>query len=140
MQNILRISEPSSVELLGERIPLFFSLRAAARMEEALEMDYPTILNRLYENETGEAPDKKTGIAPRHKALPLPDQAMVAAIVIVEGEERLRRLDPGESWQDAAADRCNWMLGLHMEDYNLLALAVTREIAYKTRFGQIKNE
>ena len=137
-QNILMVSQPSNVELLGERIPLYFSLRAAARMEEALEMDYPTIVKRLFEQETGEAPDELTGIAPKYPALPLIQQAMVAAIVICEGERTEGKLPP-DGWMRAAQERRDWMLELHMSDYHKLAVAVTHEILTKTRRDQPGN-
>lgn len=130
MANILRTLEPSSVELLGEHIPLYFSLRAAARMEEALGIDYPQIINRMYELA---GPDGE-----KAKALPICDQAKVMAIVILEGEIAEGK-PQDQGWQAAVEELCGQLTGLHMSEFTKLANAVTQEIMFKTSRGKKGN-
>lgn len=120
-QRFLRGMEPSSAELEGGRLPLYFSMRAAAMMEEQLDMDYPDIVAALFQ-----LPDEDGFPA---FPLRLNQQARVAACVIQEGQ----RIS-GEDAQSLEELEQELTL-LHMSEWTRLVAAVTQEILYKSNKG-----
>lgn len=120
--NFLQSVEPSSVTLDGARVPLFFSLRAAALMEQAAGLPYPTLISRLFQT-----PDEDGG---QPEPLGMEAQSLVIACLIHEGQ-RAQGQAPDEV--TALAE----MIGrLHMSQANALILAATQEILLKSSRGK----
>lgn len=117
--SFLHTLEPSEVIIDGFSIPLMFSLRAAAMMEEETGVPYTELVWRLFEL-PGEDEDKA-------EPLKMREQAAVVACLIHEGQRA-----KGEAPQKIA-DIVDDMSGLHMEQMNELVLGATQEILFKSK-------
>lgn len=109
--SLLKRMEPTVVEIDGSKIPLFFSLRAAAEMEERLEKPYPAILDELFQAHAKDDP-----VPP---AMSWPRQAEVIACLIRAG-----------GIPDVTAVD---LMELHVSQANALCQGAIREILYKTQ-------
>ena len=108
MNDVLRKMEPTVVQLGDQAIPMLFSLRAAAEMEEKLATPYPQILKEIFQqHEEGE---------PEPPPMPWARQAEVVAC--------LCRAAGGSVTSQELMD-------LHMTQFNTLCQGALREILYK---------
>lgn len=103
-------TEPTWVVLSsGQRIPLMFSMRAAARMEKELGKPYPQILDELFGKEA-----ERQGLTP---AMSWERQACLIACLA-----------------DAAglAVTPEALMDLHLQDFSLLCQGAVQEILFKS--------
>lgn len=109
MGYVLQRLEPTVVQLGDQEIPMLFSLRAAAEMEEKLATPYPQILDELFQrHEEGE---------PEPPPMPWARQAEVVAC--------LCRAAGGSTTASELMD-------LHIAQFNTLCQGALREILFKT--------
>lgn len=108
---------PSEVVIGERRFSLFFSMRAAARIEEAFQLPYPTVVAKLLQIPMAEGA----------KPLPMPmdEQRRIVEILLEEGGEDLSDLDLEE---------------LHILDFNILARAAQAEILAKSPKADAKKK
>lgn len=110
--------DPSWVEIKGQKIPLYFSIRAAATMEKELDIRYPVLLEKIFASEKD-----GDGI---ESSLVLEDQVKILACVMQEGQRAAGvQCDPLDTIVEKVA-------ALHVDDFNTLTLAATAEMLFKS--------
>lgn len=107
--------EPSEVEVAGAKVRMLFTLRAAARMEQALGKPYADLVLEMLQ------------IAPEGKE-PAPAMGVERQAVIV----RLLMEEAGQAVTEAQ------LRGLHMLQFSRLARAAQREMLQKLPQAQKK--
>jgi len=109
VEYVLQKMEPTKVQLGDQEIPMLFSLRAAAEMEERLDTPYPQILRELFQqHEEGE---------PEPPPMAWARQAEVVACLV-----------RGAGCEMSAET----LMELHITQFNTLCQGALREILYKT--------
>lgn len=132
MDSLISMMQVSSVQILDKEIPLYFSIFAAMRMEEALGMRYPAIIARLFEQ-------KKEDSEERYEPLSLKEQVRVAAVVAAQGERMKSGDFAGFDWRISEEKWAEFFALLRTDDFNRLALAVTMEMLRKSSRGKQGN-